>query len=98
MFLLRNSRISGSKRPCFRRRTSTGTGAPATWDVDSRRNGSNAAATAPGTGLDSVRVPGVPPPQAKVVICGGGVMGAAVAYYLGLSGWGEETVLIEQEK
>lgn len=40
----------------------------------------------------------MPPPKAKVVVCGGGVMGAAVAYYLGLAGWGEHTVLIEQEQ
>lgn len=38
------------------------------------------------------------PPKAKVVVCGGGVMGAAVAYHLAKKGWGEKTVLIEKEK
>lgn len=37
-----------------------------------------------------------PPKRAKVVICGGGVMGAAVAYHLAELGWGQHTVLIEQ--
>ncbi|CAH0401761.1 unnamed protein product [Chilo suppressalis] len=37
------------------------------------------------------------PSQAKVVICGGGVMGAAVAYHLAERGWGDKTVLIERE-
>lgn len=36
------------------------------------------------------------PASIKVVICGGGVMGAAVAYHLGELGWGNNTVLIEQ--
>lgn len=39
-----------------------------------------------------------PPRAARVVICGGGVMGASVAYYLGKLGWANETVLIEQNK
>lgn len=39
-----------------------------------------------------------PPRDAKVVICGGGVMGASVAYHLGKLGWGKETVLIEQNR
>lgn len=38
------------------------------------------------------------PSKAKVVICGGGVMGAAVAYHLSKRGWGAETVVIEKEK
>lgn len=38
------------------------------------------------------------PPKAKVVICGGGMMGAAVAYHLARRGWGENTVVIEKEK
>lgn len=38
------------------------------------------------------------PSQAKVVVCGGGVMGAAVAYHLAKRGWGQKTVLIEKEK
>lgn len=38
------------------------------------------------------------PKEARVVICGGGVMGGAVAYHLSLLGWGLETVLIESSK
>lgn len=38
------------------------------------------------------------PPTAKVVICGGGIMGTAVAYHLAKRGWGGQTVLIEKEK
>lgn len=38
------------------------------------------------------------PSKARVVICGGGVMGAAVAYHLAKRGWGDKTVLIEKEK
>lgn len=40
----------------------------------------------------------VPPTSARVVICGGGVMGASVAYHLAKLGWGSETVLIEQNR
>lgn len=36
------------------------------------------------------------PKEAKVVVCGGGVMGAAVAYHLAELGWGPQTVLIDQ--
>jgi NADPH-dependent 2,4-dienoyl-CoA reductase/sulfur reductase-like enzyme len=36
------------------------------------------------------------PKEAKVVIWGGGVMGAAVAYHLAELGWGPQTVLIEK--
>ena len=32
----------------------------------------------------------------KVVICGGGAQGAAIAYKLAEAGWGNEVVLIEQ--
>ncbi|KAJ8959314.1 hypothetical protein NQ318_022000 [Aromia moschata] len=39
-----------------------------------------------------------PPRDARVVICGGGVMGAWVAYHLSKLGWGNETVLIEQNR
>lgn len=39
-----------------------------------------------------------PPRNARVVICGGGVMGASVAYHLAKLGWGNETVLIEQNR
>lgn len=35
------------------------------------------------------------PKEARVVICGGGVMGGAVAYHLSLMGLGLETVLVE---
>lgn len=38
------------------------------------------------------------PSSAKVVICGGGVMGASVAYHLAKRGWGDKTILIEKEK
>lgn len=38
------------------------------------------------------------PTNAKVVICGGGVMGAAVAYHLARRGWGANTVLVEKER
>lgn len=38
------------------------------------------------------------PPKAKVVICGGGMMGAAVAYHLGQRGWGDRTIVVEKEK
>jgi NADPH-dependent 2,4-dienoyl-CoA reductase/sulfur reductase-like enzyme len=36
------------------------------------------------------------PKEAKVVVCGGGVMGAAVAYHLAELGWGPQTVLIDK--
>lgn len=36
------------------------------------------------------------PPKVKVVICGGGVMGAAVAYHLAKLGWGPNTILVEK--
>lgn len=35
------------------------------------------------------------PKEAKVVICGGGVMGGAVAYHLSLLGLGSQTVIVE---
>lgn len=37
-----------------------------------------------------------PPSRTKVVVCGGGVMGASVAYHLAKLGWAADTVLIEQ--
>lgn len=40
----------------------------------------------------------VPPGDARVVVCGGGVMGASVVYHLGKLGWGNQTVLIEQNR
>lgn len=38
------------------------------------------------------------PAKKRVVICGGGVMGAAVAYHLVLRGWADETVVLEKGK
>ena len=38
------------------------------------------------------------PTESDVVICGGGVMGAAVAYHLAVAGWGDRTVLIESSR
>lgn len=38
------------------------------------------------------------PRNARVVICGGGVMGASVAYHLALQGLGTEVVLLEQDR
>ena len=38
------------------------------------------------------------PTKAEVVICGGGVMGAAVAYHLAMVGLGDQTVLIESSR
>lgn len=38
------------------------------------------------------------PKDIQVVICGGGVMGAAVAYHLAALGWGSRTVIIESGK
>lgn len=36
------------------------------------------------------------PKQAKVVICGGGVMGASVAYHLAELGLGHQTIVLEK--
>lgn len=44
--------------------------------------------------VESVNAP--VPEKARVVICGGGIMGASVAYHLAQHGWGKDTVLIEQ--
>lgn len=41
---------------------------------------------------------GVLPKSCKVAICGGGVMGASVAYHLAQLGWGPQTIVIEQDK
>lgn len=38
------------------------------------------------------------PSKAQTVICGGGIMGAAVAYYLAMYGSGHEVVLLEQDR
>lgn len=38
------------------------------------------------------------PGDKQVVICGGGVMGAAVAYHLAAAGLGAETVLLESSR
>lgn len=36
------------------------------------------------------------PKETRVVVCGGGVMGAAVAYHLAELGWGPQTVLLDK--
>lgn len=36
------------------------------------------------------------PSETRVVVCGGGVMGAAVAYHLAEMGWGQHTIVLEQ--
>jgi pyruvate dehydrogenase phosphatase regulatory subunit len=41
---------------------------------------------------------GILPKNCKVAICGGGVMGASVAYHLAQLGWGPQTIVIEQDK
>ncbi|KAK9499297.1 hypothetical protein O3M35_002353 [Rhynocoris fuscipes] len=38
------------------------------------------------------------PNNAEVVICGGGVIGASVAYFLAELGWGERTIVLEQSR
>lgn len=40
----------------------------------------------------------IPPKESQVVICGGGVMGAAVAYHLSLMGLGSQTVIVESSR
>ncbi|XP_051163188.1 pyruvate dehydrogenase phosphatase regulatory subunit, mitochondrial [Leptopilina boulardi] len=40
----------------------------------------------------------IPPKDCQVVICGGGVMGAAVAYHLSLMGLGSQTVIVESSR
>lgn len=47
-------------------------------------------------GLTFDSISSKPPKDARVVICGGGIMGAAVAYQLAQRGWGPHTVLIEK--
>lgn len=46
----------------------------------------------------STNTTGVLPKSCKVAICGGGVMGASVAYHLAQLGWGPQTIVIEQDK
>lgn len=36
------------------------------------------------------------PSRSRVVVCGGGVMGASVAYHLAELGWGEHTIILEK--
>ncbi len=38
------------------------------------------------------------PSHAKVVICGGGVQGAALGYFLAQHGWGKDTLILDQGK
>jgi heterotetrameric sarcosine oxidase gamma subunit len=38
------------------------------------------------------------PSRARVVVIGGGIIGASVAYHLGHLGWGSETVLLERDR
>ncbi|XP_011309065.1 pyruvate dehydrogenase phosphatase regulatory subunit, mitochondrial [Fopius arisanus] len=45
-------------------------------------------------GVGSSSDPGLPE-ESQVVICGGGVMGAAVAYHLAVMGWGSRTIILE---
>lgn len=39
-----------------------------------------------------------PPRNARVVVCGGGVLGASVIYHIAKLGWAADTVLIDQNK
>ncbi|KAF5286680.1 hypothetical protein FQA39_LY16163 [Lamprigera yunnana] len=39
-----------------------------------------------------------PPKNARVVICGGGIMGASVAYHIAKLGWATDTVVIDQNR
>lgn len=39
---------------------------------------------------------GTVPSHTRVVICGGGIIGASVAYHLAQLGWGKDTVVIEK--
>jgi len=38
------------------------------------------------------------PSRARVVVIGGGIIGASVAYHLGHMGWGKDTVLLERDR
>ena len=38
------------------------------------------------------------PARARVVVIGGGIIGASVAYHLGHMGWGSETLLLERDR
>ncbi len=38
------------------------------------------------------------PSRARVVVIGGGIIGASVAYHLGHMGWGPETLLLERDR
>lgn len=48
------------------------------------------------TRYSDVKTTTVLPKKARVVICGAGIMGGAVAYHLAKSGWGPDTVIVEQ--
>lgn len=38
----------------------------------------------------------LPPKEAKVVVCGGGMVGTSVLYHLAMLGWGKDVVMLEQ--
>ncbi len=42
--------------------------------------------------------PASPPDRARVVVIGGGVIGASVTYHLAEQGWGEDVVLLERDR
>ena len=48
--------------------------------------------------LTNEKIDQLPPSQARVVICGGGVQGAALAYYLAQNGWAKDTIVLDQGK
>lgn len=50
------------------------------------------------TNVSSVTKDETLPTEADVVICGGGVMGAAVAYHLAMAGWGDRTIIVESSR
>lgn len=108
MFLLRNSQcqqklVNSVKVINKINSTSNGSTLFTIWQLNNRIganrwiNISSSPKECPQVALDTTDIiAGVPPKNARVVICGGGIMGAAVAYHLALAGWGPHTVLIDQ--